>query len=196
LRSARTVSTKPESVAELPPANDDLDSRDLLNLKELVLPKAAEIPVTENIGEIVRRVLDECSADLADLSAPNEQRDAKTVVDKWGHVADAFARHSVNLRPVRWTTETNERWHVTSHRIHAVLLILEGAARVAMRLGHELSHQPQVETGLWVGHGLTLCSQHVMSWIRRGKAYDDRDTERARVRQILLGAKGVRIGAT
>lgn len=182
-------------IAELPPTDEELDGQDLLGLQELVLPDAAEIPVAENIGEVVSRVWDECSTDLSDLCAPDERRDVNAIMDKWAHVADAFARYSVNLKSVKWTAETNERWHGISHRIHAALFLLEGAIRVAVRFGHEFSARPQLETGILTGSGMTLCSKRVVHWIRKGRAYNDRDIERARVRDALLNAKGIRTGA-
>ena len=53
---------------------------------------------------------------------------------------------------------------------------------------------PSLDDATFVGHAVTICSQPLVTWIRKGKAYDDRDAERARVRKIVLESKGIRTG--
>jgi len=55
-------------------------------------------------------------------------------------------------------------------------------------------YQPHVlETALGV-QTVMLSGKKIVEWIRRGKAYDDRDTERDRVRRILLDSAAIRCG--
>lgn len=83
---------------------------------------------------------------------------------------------------------------MASHRIGVGFWVLEGTLFGAQFVS-TFEHLPRpVEGALVAINGLTYCAKPVVEWIRRGRAYDDRDTERARVRRIVLDALTVRVG--
>lgn len=179
-------------IAELPPMLDLPKEGDLLDLQPLIFPDVVDLPLAENIGNVIGRVIEECGS-LDDLWGPTKgpQQAINVIRERWAHIADAFAKHSVHARPVRWTAKAEQRWHLT-HRLHFAVLLIEGALYGAEVISDFKGGAP-VEKLLYLGNVLALCSKPVVDWIRMGKAYDDRDTERARVRRILLNALGIRV---
>ncbi len=185
-------------LAELPPTEDGVADDDLMGIGVVTQSAVANIPVAANIGEVVANVLNECGPRLRNFW---ELADPKTTpgafIETWAEVSDAFAKHSINAEPIRWTDTAKSRWKLfqrVGHRVHASAIVTEIGALGGIKLFSELMHQPHViETVVGV-QAVFLSGKQIVEWIRKGKAYDDRDTERDRVRSILLDSATVRCG--
>jgi hypothetical protein len=184
-------------LAELPPAGDSVDNDDLVGLRVLTQPSAVEIPVAANIGEIVANVMKDCGPRMRHFWELDDSKTAAgAFIEMWAEVSEAFARHSVKAEPVRWTRTAKKRWELfqrVKEVVHPAIITTE-LAGLGIKLLGEFMYQPHVlETALGV-QTVMLSGKKIVEWIRRGKAYDDRDTERDRVRLILLDSAAIRCG--
>lgn len=167
-------------ISELPSVEESPADVSIIEVPPL-LDLSVEIPVAQNIGDILGRVLEEFSAERLDTTAKH-----MAFEDSCAHIADAFAKYSVARKPVKWSPRSHHRWEVLTHKILFGTLILSLAAHAGLRFISSFEYRDVVE---WVPdavHGLTYCAQPLVELIRGGKAYDIRDTERARVARALL----------
>jgi hypothetical protein len=77
--------------------------------------------------------------------------------------------------------------------VHPAIIVTE-LGGLGIKLLGEFMHQPYVLETAVGAHTVMLSGKKIVDWIRRGKAYDDRDTERDRVRLILLDSAAIRCG--
>ncbi len=175
-------------IAELPfvskPAENELSTIEATPFLDL----NAEIPIAQNIGDILGRVLDEIPAEPAGTSTNH-----MTFEDRCAHIADAFAKYSVARKPVTWSPTAQHHWQASKHRLVFGAFLLSVAVHVGLRFISSFQFREVVEWSPDVVHGLTYCAQPLVNLIRGGKAYDDSDTEQARVTRGVLSAMKSRV---
>ena len=143
-----------------------------------LLDLSAEIPVAQNIGDILGRVLEEIPADVGVTNTTFEYRCAQ--------IADAFAKYSVSRKPVKWSATGQHHWQTSKHYIQFGALILSVAVHVGLRFVSSFQSREIVEWSPDAIHAMTYCAQPLVDLIRGGQAYDDQDTERARLARGVL----------
>ena len=169
-------------IAELPligePATDDLPT---IN-EALLLNRTIELPVASNIGSILTRVLEEIPREPVDINA-----NYGAFVDRCAHLSDAFAKYSVDVKPVVWSPTAQHRWTTYRHRVQIGAFLLSLLSHtVGLQFISSFEAQEVIRWSPDTIHGLTYCAQPLVNLIRGGKAYADRDTERARVSRALF----------
>jgi len=173
-------------IAEMPFIDDaprnfsSMEAMPLLNVK-------AEIPIAQNIGEILSLVLEETT------SQPSEAVTHRTFHDRCAHIADAFAKHSVVSRPVRWSSTAEHRWRVFEQTVGFGALALSAGAVVGLRFVSSFELRELIEGSVLGTHAIGWGGKHLVDLIRGGKAYDDRDTEHAEVARSLVKAMNDRV---
>src|SRR5579872_73712 len=176
-------------IAELPLVEDSQEEDIPLFNAPPFLDRVLEIPVASNIGDILGRVLEEIPPEPLDGSTS-----LKLVENRCAHVADAFARYSVARKPVKWSPEVQHRWKAYRHRVQVGALVLSAASHLTgLQFISSFELREIAEWSPDALHALTYCAPPLVNLIRGGKAYDDRDTERARVARSLLETMESRI---
>lgn len=180
-------------IAEIPPTDDEIladDSR----IHVVPIPGEVQVPVASNIGEIVSNVLDECGEEMRLFWAlgAGSKHPESAFVDAWAHVADAFARHSVKAKQVHTREKTSRRWHRTSQGLHLAVIVTEAGAFCGFKFLNHFAELPFIQGPLIALTAIASFGDLAVSAIRKGRAYDKRDTERDRVRRILLDSATLR----
>lgn len=141
----------------------------------------AEIPIAQNIGDILGQVLGEIPAE-----PPGTTTTQMPFEDRCAHIADAFAKYSVARQPVKWSRTAQHHWRAFRHSVGFGAFVLSSAAFVGLRFVSSFEYREIVEGGLLGIHALAYGAKPLVDLIRGGRAYDERDAERARVARTVV----------
>jgi len=180
-------------IAELPPTDKVLSPDEHL-FEVDVVPQmaAAKIPIAANIGDIVTAVLEECDESMRTFwaivgEAPLPQQEFGHA---WKHVADAFAKRSVDARRAELSSTENALWTGADYVVHTAEILDETGKQLGVTWIPAFFEHPKLQL---VPLGLKMIATYgrpTMEYIRRGRA----DAAKGKIKQVLLNAATARCG--
>jgi hypothetical protein len=178
-------------VAELPPTDASPDEM-LLRVDMVPTRKAIRIPVAENIGDIISAVLEDCADSMRGFWAATGTSLTPEVDFSiaWEHVADAFAKHSVDAHRGELSSRGKALWHVGEYVVHGAEILSEAGKPLGVRWMPDVRDHPIAQTTLLFMNAIATFGRPAMEYIRRGRA----DAERGKIKRALLDAATARCG--
>jgi len=172
-----------ERLTELPAVSQDNDTLDVGMLQLIVPDIKVKIPVAENIGEILEKIIHDCPniADIWAMSDPSSDDlpSLESLTEACAAISESFAEHAMTAKKVQWSPRAEERWNYfeIAHRI-IFLIGLLGT--------HGIAFVKDFEGPITIAEAVAIFAKPVVYGIRTGKAWDDLDTERAAVMKLIF----------
>jgi hypothetical protein len=177
--------------AEVPPTGKAVNAEEEIFRVDVVpTKKPIKIPFTPKIGDIVSAVLEDCADSMRGFWAVAGNAPAPEVAFSlaWEHVADAFAKHSVNALKLSNTEKIF--WNLAEYVVHGAEIFDETGKQLGATWIPDFSSS-RAEQALKLGiKAVASFGRPTMQYIRRGRA----DEKRGKIKHALLAAATARIG--
>jgi hypothetical protein len=113
-------------------------------------------------------------------------------IEAWNNIADSFARHSVKAKSIRTRKKDSPLWPFAFGGLGLALFMNDLGLYAGFRFICDFEAVPAVGASMLGLNAIASLGPYAVDAIRKGRAYDKRETERDQLRRVLLDSQMLR----